>query len=149
MAEKLTVEEILEIARQAMATYESGSGGQFGPFNPTNPFSPEAQIQQNVGYMSSTPGLLNPILESAMTQTPEKQRPDLMAGIINVATPRITTHSPGMVVRRAVAKNVLTGMLPKDSKINFNTVKQLADIISKQVEDRRASNFGGAQGLWT
>ena len=117
MAEKLTVEEILEIARQAVATYEAGSGGQFGPFNPTNPFSPEAQVQQNVDYMGSTPGLLNPVLESALSKAPVGQRPDVMAEIINAATPMITTPAqiagiPGWGVRKAVSTNVLEGMLP-------------------------------------
>ena len=146
MAEKLTVEQLLEIARQAISTFEAGSGGQFGLLNPMT----EEQIDRNKAYLKSSGGMLNPVLESAFTKASVKQRPDLMAQVLNVATPRITTWGPGRSTRKFIADEVLLGgMLPKGKTPNFNSVKQLAKIISDRMEDRRASNFGGAQGLWT
>tara|TARA_R100001244_G_C5123148_1_gene123974 strand:+ start:261 stop:701 length:441 start_codon:yes stop_codon:yes gene_type:complete len=146
MAEKLTVEEILEIARQAVSNFEAGSGGQFGLLNPMT----AEQIEKNKAYLKSSGDMLNPVLESAFSKTRVKQRPDLMAQVLNVATPRLTTAGPGMGVRKLIADEVLLGgMLPKNKKPNINSVKQLAKIISDRMEERKASNFGGAQGLWT
>ena len=145
MADKLTIEELVEIARQAVANFEAGSGGQFGLLTPMT----AEQIDKNKAYLESSIDMLNPVLESAFSKTRVKQRPDLMAQVLNVATPRITTVGPGRTTRKFIADEVLKGMLPKGKTPNINSVKQLAKIISDRMEDRRSSNFGGAGGLWT
>jgi len=146
MADKLTIEELVEIARQAVANFEAGSGGQFGLLTPMT----AEQIDKNKAYLESSVDMLNPVLESAFSKTRVNQRPDLLAQVLNEATPRITTASPGRVARKLIADEVLLGgMLPKGKTPNINSVKQLAKIISDRMEDRRSSNFGGAGGLWT
>ena len=140
MAEKLTIEEILAMAAQVMATIESSSGGQFSLQNP---------YQQNIDYMSKNPQALSPTIYSAVSQTNPAQQGLLVDAILNQATPRLTEEEVGMVPRNVIAGGVLEGMKKKAPFMNIGAAAKLAEVLSKEVEDRRSSNFGGAGGLWT
>ena len=140
MADKLTVEEILAMAAQVMATIESSSGGQFSLQNP---------YKQNIDYMSKNPKALSPTIYSAVSQTNPEQQGLLVDAILNQATPRLTDMSVGMGPRNVIAGGVLEGMQKKAPFMNIGAAAKLAEVLSKEVEDRRSANFGGAQGLWT
>ena len=139
MAEKLTVEEILALARQVLVTVGTSSGGQFNLSN---------TYQENKDWLAANPGLLAPAVESAVYQTPIGQHPEVISAIIDQAAPRLTDKPLGLA-RDQIAGGFLKGMGKKTPLWNIGATKELAKIVSREVEDRRAGNFGGAQGLWT
>ena len=139
MAGTLTIEEILAMAEQVMATVTSSSQGQFNIQNP---------YQQNKDWMAANPGLLTPAVMSAVHQTPVGQHPQVISAIIDQAAPRLTDKPLGLA-RDQISGGFLKGMGKKTPLWNLGATKELAKIVSREVEDRRSSNFGGAQGLWT